>query len=422
MSADPAEPGVVIVGGGQAGVDTAFALRLSGYAGAVTIVSAEVEVPYRRPPLSKEFLDPVERSDIARLRALESYEDKGIALRLGARVAAVERRDRRVRLQDGTQLSYDRLVLATGAAPRRLRLDGADADGVHVVRSLSDAADLRTALDGAGQVVVVGGGFIGLEVAVAARKRGTAVTIVEMGPRLLGRAASEELSEHVLTFHRAMGAQVILGDSLASVQAQDGRLTSITTARGVELQADVMVVGVGVQPDCALAQEAGLAVDDGIVVDAFLRTGDPHIYAIGDCARFPTRFAPGPVRLESIQNASDQARHVAKQIASGVDEPFGPVPWFWSDQGELSIKMAGLTTAHDQTLVVDAPEGEAFSVLCFRAGVLVGVDSVGDGASHKAARKLLASSDPVTYEEATAPGFDLKTRAKTRAVPAISGA
>lgn len=421
MSTDLAGPGVVIVGGGQAGVDAAFALRLAGYGGAVTIVSDEVEVPYRRPPLSKEFLDRADDPEVARLRAVDAYDDRAIALRLGSRVAAIDRADQLVRLQDGAALAYDWLVLATGAAPRRLALDGTDADGVHVLRSLGDAAGLRTALDDASEVVVIGGGFIGLEVAAAARKRGAAVTIIEMGPRLLGRAASQELSEHVLAFHRAMGAQVVLGDSLAAIRTQDGRLSSLRTTLGLDLSADVMVVGVGVVPDSALAQEAGLTVDDGIVVDTFLRTSDPRIFAIGDCARFPTKFATEPVRLESIQNASDQARHVAKEIVSGVDQPFGPVPWFWSDQGDLTIRMAGLTTGYEQTLAIGSATDGDFSVLCFRAGVLVGADSVGDMASHMAARKILASPDPLTYEEASAPTFDLKARSKMRPASAPSG-
>jgi len=414
MTSGAADPGVVIVGGGQGGVDAAFALRMSGYLGEVTVLSGENEVPYRRPQLSKEYLDPAGPQDVARLRTLESYEDKGVSLRLGCRVESIDRGGRRVRVDDGGFLAYDRLVLATGASLRTLPLPAADVAGVHGVRSLGDACDLRRDLDLAAHVVVVGGGFIGLEIAAAARSRGAVVTVVEMGERLLGRVASHHLSDHVLAFHRRTGTRVELGDSVTAIHTRDGRLTSVTTTRGLTLPADVLVVGVGVTPDCVLAQEAGLEVDDGIVVDEFLRTTDDRIFAIGDCARFPTRFAAGSVRLESIQNASDQARHVAKTITDGPTEPFGPVPWFWSNQGELTIRMAGLSTGHDRTVVVGDPEDGAFSVLCFREGVLVGVDSVEHGGAHMAARKLLGGGDPVTYQEAAVPGFDLTARSKAR--------
>ncbi|GGM64352.1 NAD(P)/FAD-dependent oxidoreductase [Dactylosporangium sucinum] len=408
--------GVVVVGAGQAGAEAALGLRAAGYGRPVTLVGAEPELPYRRPPLSKGFLDHSEDADDLQVRAAPVYAEHRVDLRLATRVTSIDRARRSVALDDGSELSYEWLVLATGAVPRRLPHDGAHASGVHVLRSLGDAGGLRAALAGARDVVVVGGGFIGLEVAARARKRGAEVTVVELAPRLMGRAVSAELSQYALSFHRALGTAVLLGDSLASIVAPGGRVRSVTTAQGAELRADALVVGVGVSVESGLAVDAGLAVDDGVVVDAYLRTSDPYIFAIGDCARFPTRFAPGPVRLESVQNATDQARHVAREIAGGVDEAFEPVPWFWSDQGDLRIQLAGLTAGHDQTVVTGAPEAGHFSVLCFRNGALVGVDSVRDARSHLASRKLLASPEPVTYAEASAPGFDLKTRATPRAV------
>ncbi len=405
---------MVVIGGGQAGAETVLALRAAGYEDPVTLVCAEPELPYRRPPLSKGFLDHSEVSDELPVRARAVYDAQRIGLRLGARVVSIDRPGRLVGLDDGDELSYDWLVLATGAEPRRLPMEGAEASGVHVLRSIHDADALRGALDKAQSVVVVGGGFIGLEVAVSARKRGAAVAVLEMAPRLMGRAVSAELSDYALGFHREMGTQIRLGDSLASIETSGGILCGVTTAAGTALPADVLVVGVGVRVEDSLAAAAGLAVDDGILVDEFLRTRDPRIFAVGDCARFPTRFAPGSVRLESVQNATGQALHVATAIATGNAEAYDEVPWFWSHQGDLRIQMAGLTTGHDRTLLTGAVEAGRFSVLCFREGVLVGVDSVSDVRSHQSARRLVGSHNPVTYAEASAADFDLKTRALAR--------
>lgn len=403
--------GVVVVGGGHAGTEAAFALRAAGYAGPVTLVCAESGLPYRRPPLSKGYLDGDEDRDELWLRAAVVYEDQDIGLRLGTRAVAIDRARRRVALDRGGELSYDLVVLATGAEALSLPLAAGDVSGVRVLRSVEDADGLRAAMDRARTVVIVGGGFIGLEAAVSARKRGVAVTVLELAPRLMARAVSRELSDFALSHHRALGTDVCLGESLASIDAPGGCLRAVTTSEGVRLSADVLVVGVGVSAQAGLAADAGLVVNDGIVVDECLRTSDPHIFAIGDCARFPTRFAPGPVRLESVQNATDQAAHVAKVIATGADDCYDAVPWFWSHQGSLRIQLAGLTDGHDETLLTGSIAGGRFSVLCFREGVLVGVESVNDVRSHQSARRLLASRAPVTYAEASTPDFDLKDRA-----------
>jgi 3-phenylpropionate/trans-cinnamate dioxygenase ferredoxin reductase subunit len=381
--------GVVIVGGGQAAVDTAFALRLEDYAGPITVLSGETDLPYRRPQLSKELLvhDAYE-PDL--LRDDRSYEQRRITLRQGVWVVGIERSAARVILADGSAVSYDHLVLATGAEPRRIELPRVDPTRVFVLRSLSDALELRKALESARTVAVIGGGYIGLEVAAAARAMGLGVTVHEASDRLMGRGLSREASDHALGWHQSRGTEVRLATT------QD------------DIDADVVMLGVGVVPNTRLAEGAGLTIDNGVLVDEHLRTSDPRIFAIGDVARFPTRFAPAPVRLESIQNASDQARHVAAEIASGVDAPFDAVPWFWTDQGDLNIKMAGLTSGYERAITLGDLASGSFSVLCFRDGLLVGVDSVNDAKRHRVARRRLAAAEPPSLEEASQPGFDLR--------------
>ncbi|MCR6030093.1 NAD(P)-binding protein [Nocardioides sp. zg-579] len=384
-----AVPGVVIVGGGQAGVDLAFSLRFEQYAGPVTVISAEAELPYRKPPLSKDHL-ALGATETEYLRSGESYAEESITLRLGVRVTEIERTAHTVTLDDGTTVPYTHLVLALGAEARTLPMANIPADKVLSLRSLADARKVHALFETAADIAVVGGGFIGLEAAAAAAKRGIKVTVYEAAPRLMGRAVCETVSDFALTWHREHGVEIVFGADLS------------------EIRADGAVVGIGVTPTTDIAEKAGLQTDDGIVVDETLRTSDPAIFAIGDCARFPTGFASGPVRLESIQNASDQARHVAHEIATGECSGYASVPWFWSDQGDLAIKMAGITSGHDETLVLGNVDSGSFSVLCFADGVLVGADSVNDGKTHMTMRRLLAKGVRVTLAEASAPGFDLK--------------
>lgn len=384
-----AVPGVVIVGAGQAGVDAAFSLRFENYADPITIVTAETELPYRKPPLSKENLAK-ESYEIEYLRNEESYSGDSITLRAGVRVTEIDRAAHMVSLDDGTTLPYSHLVLALGAEPRTLPLANISPDKVLTLRSLGDARQVGALFETVDSIAVIGGGFIGLEAAAAAAKWGIKVTVYETAPRLMGRAVSEPVSDYALTWHRKHGLDIVFG------------------ADPSEIQADGAIVGIGVVPTTDIAEKAGLEIDNGIVVDETLRTSDPAIFAIGDCARFPTVFADESMRLESIQNASDQARHVAHEIATGEHSAYLAVPWFWSDQADLAIKMAGITSGYEQTVVVGDMEAGSFSVLCFKDGVLIGADSVNDGKTHMITRRLLAKGVKVTLAEASAPGFDLK--------------
>ncbi|MFF8828528.1 NAD(P)/FAD-dependent oxidoreductase [Streptomyces sp. NPDC015131] len=400
---------MVIVGAGQAGSDTAAALRAGGFTGAVTLIGDEAAVPYQRPPLSKAYL--AGRTDAAglELRPEGFYGAHGIERVRRDPVARIDRDRAGVVLASGRTLPYDRLVLATGARPRSLPVPGAGLTGVQALRSLADAEALRRALAGARHLVVVGGGFVGLEVAATASGLGVPATVVEAGARVMGRTVGPEVSERLAAEHRARGVELVLGREVTALEGdRRGRVRVVELNDGRRLPADVVVVGIGVLPAVELAADAGLEVGGGIVVDARLRTSDRAVYAVGDCARFPSPYAPGRLRLESVQNASDQARHVAGQLC-GAPAPYTAVPWFWTEQYDLRVQIAGIVRAGDRRVTVGDPAGR-FSVLCFRDGLLVGAESVNRPADHMITRRLLASDGPrPTPDEAARPGFDLKT-------------
>lgn len=325
----------------------------------------------------------------------------------------IDRAGRRVVLASGEALAYDHLVLALGARNRALPVPGAELDGVVQLRTLGDAEGLRRRLEGAREAVVVGAGFIGLEFAAVAAARGVAVTVVEATDRPMARSLSPEMSAFFRNAHERQDVRFVFGATVVRVLGADRRATGVETADGQRFPADLVLVGIGVVPDAELAAEAGLAVADGIVVDERLATGDPAISAIGDCARHPCRFAAGggPVRIESVQNAVDQARCVAVRLAGRSAEPYGAMPRFWSDQGALKLQIAGLATPHDRAVARGDPAQGAFSVFCFRGGRLVGVESANRPLDHVLARKLLANGTDLSSEQAGDPLFDLKAHA-----------
>lgn len=407
------EAGVVILGTGQAGFQAAASLRDGGYGGRIVLVGDEPELPYQRPPLSKAFLAGSADAETVRLRPQSFYDHHRIDILPGERALAIDRRARRLQLASGASLDYDHLVLALGARPRRLPIPGAELDGVMVLRTLRDATELRDRLHAAERVVLVGAGFIGLEFAAVASKLGKPVTIVEATERVMARVVSPAVSHHFAAAHAHWGARLRFGTSVARVLGEAGRVRAVETTRGDTLPADLMVISVGVMPNTGLAAAAGLATEDGILVDAELATGDPAISAIGDCARYPSRFAEQFVRLESVQNAVDQARCVAARLA-GRPAPYRAVPWFWSDQADLRLQIVGLTVGYDQAVLRGDPKAGAFSVFCFRNGRLIGIESVNRPADHIAGRRLLAAAPDLTPEQAADPGYDLKAHASTR--------
>lgn len=404
------DPSVVIVGAGHAGVEAAAALRARGFGGAVTLVGEERALPYQRPPLSKRYLH--DAAAHAALRDAGFYAAERIGLRTGVRVAAIDRRAQRVTLDDGERLAYDHLVLATGTRARRLDLPGAEADGVLTLRTLADADALRARLHAARSLVIVGAGFIGLELAAAARPLGVAVHVLESAPRALSRVASSAAAAHLVHVQAAEGARFTFGAFVAGIDAPNGRVAGVTLDDGRHLAADVVVVAAGAVPNVELAAAAGLAVDDGVVVDAGLATSDPAIFAIGDCARFPA--GEGSMRLESVQNAADQARAMAARL-TGDDAPYARVPWFWSDQGTQRLQIAGVARADDEAIVRGDPARGAFSVFRYRGGALVAVESINRPADHAMARRLLSGGRTPSPAQAADPGFDLAAFAAGRA-------
>jgi 3-phenylpropionate/trans-cinnamate dioxygenase ferredoxin reductase component len=387
-------PVVAVIGAGQAGFQTASSLRQEGFDGRVVLIGDEPGLPYQRPPLSKSYLSGDSGLEELWLRPEAFYEKQEIELITGEAVTAIDRARLSLRLASGGAIECDHVVLATGARCRLLPVPGAGLDGVLPLRTLADADILRERLAQARNVVVVGAGFIGLEFAAVAIAAGAAVHIIEVTHHPMGRVVSAPMSRFFTEAHRAWGAEISLGTGVARILGDDGRVTAVETSDGRVLPADLVLICIGVAPNAELAYDAGVAIDNGIVVDAFLATGIPEIAAIGDCANFPTRFASGRVRLESVQNGVDQAREVAARIAGKRVTPYDKVPWFWSDQRDLKLQIAGLTAGHDKAVLRGDPENGSFSVFCFAGERLIGVESVNRPADHIAARRLLALADP----------------------------
>lgn len=405
-----AAAGIVIIGAGQAGVQTAEALRSSGYEGSITMLGDEADGPYHRPPLSKAWLaGDMEAAQLV-MRAPEMLARKHIELRTGVTVTGIDRAAKRVLLADGTTLPYSGLLLATGSTPRRLPLPGGDAAGVLALRSKSDANAMaeRMALciEKNLPVVVIGGGFIGLEVAATARKKGLAVTVLEAAPRLLGRVLAPKLSDWYAELHRSHGVNLVFDARIAALNVgADGAVTSVQMADGTVHPAGLVVVGIGVNANEQLALAAGLECDRGIVVDGCGRTSDPAIVAAGDCTA--RRLPDGSLlRLESVQNATEQGKSAAAALL-GQDRPFTATPWFWSDQYDKKLQMAGLSTGADQWAVRGDMAANSFSVYHFKGEQLLAVDSVNAAKEHLQARKLLDAGVSPTLAQAADTGFDL---------------
>lgn len=408
---------ILIAGAGQAGYQTAASLRQEGYDGGIVLIGDEPGLPYQRPPLSKAYLQGKLTSAALRFRQSEWYAQQRIE-HLEARIEGIDRAQQALRLGDGTRLPYDHLVLALGARNRVPPVPGMALEGVLGLRTLADADALAARLAQARRVVVVGAGFIGLEFAAAAVARGVEVDVLEIGTRPMARALSPTMSAAFDAAHRGWGVRLHYGQGLHSVLGAEGRATGVSTTGGQEIEADFVVCAIGVLPNVELAAQAGLAVDNGVRVNALLQTDDPAISAIGDLVSFPSPWAAQPIRLESVQNAVEQARAVAARLAGKPAAPYAALPWFWSDQGELKLQIAGLSAGFDTCIVTGDAAARQFSVLCFHAGRLIAVESCNRPADHMAARKLLARHTELDLAQAAAAGFELKAFEEATRPPA----
>lgn len=386
----------VIIGASHAAASLAATLRQEGWEGGITMVGGDSYPPYHRPPLSKAYLSGDKDADSLAIRPRDYYASQDVELRLGVRAEHIDREARRVALSDGSSLTYSHLALVTGALPRRINLPGSDLKGVHYLRDIRDVDAIREQVSAGKSGVIVGGGYIGLETAASLRAAGMQVTVLEAMSRVLQRVTVPEVSAFFTRVHGEEGV-AIETDTTVSAFNGDGVLRSVTCSDGREFPADLAIVGIGVVPDTALAEAAGLEVDDGIVVDEFARTSDPCIVAAGDCTRHYNPVYDRWLRLESVQNANEQARTAAKTVA-GNPTAYHALPWFWSDQYDVKLQIAGLSEGHDQLVVRgDMSAGRSFTVFYLREGRLIAADAVNRPKDFMAAKRaVLAGCTPDT--------------------------
>jgi len=390
---------VVIVGAGHGGAQVGIALRQNGFTGSIRVIGREPELPYERPPLSKEYLARDKTFDRIMIRPATFWADKTIEFSLGSEVTAVDPAARTVTTDSGETIAYGTLVWATGGDPRRLTLDGHDLAGVHAVRTRADADRLMAELDaGAKRAVVIGGGYIGLEAAAVLTKFGVHVTLLEALPRVLARVAGEALSTFYEAEHRAHGVDLRTNVSVAALEGSDGKVTGVRLADGNVLPAEIVIVGIGIIPATAPLIAAGAKGGNGIEVDDVCRTSLPDIYAIGDCAAHANSYADGAViRLESVQNANDQATTVAKAIL-GNPIPYKAVPWFWSNQYDLRLQTVGLSIGHDATVTRGDPATRSFSVVYLKQGRVIALDCVNAVKDYVQGKKLVEQGAVIAPE------------------------
>lgn len=396
---------VVVIGAGQAGFSVSAKLRDLGHAGQVTLVGDEASPPYQRPPLSKAYLLGEMTEERLYFRPRSFYEERSIGLRLGTHAEHIDRAAREVRLSDGTSLPYARLVLATGSRPRRLPPAlGGDLGGVYAVRNLSDIDAVKSEFGAGRHVLVVGGGYIGLEAAAVASKLGLRVTVVEAAPRILQRVAATETSDYFRRLHRGHGIDLREGVGLEGLLGA-GRVGGARLTDGAELEVDFVLAGIGIHPNTELAEQAGLEIDNGIKVDEYCRTSDPAILAAGDCASFPWRGMR--VRLESVGNAIEQAEAAARVIM-GEPQLYTARPWFWSDQFDVKLQIAGLSFGHDR-VAIRKGEGASVSFWYYRGEELLAVDAMNDSRAYMIAKRLIEAGKSPAPELVANPGTELKS-------------
>ena len=403
---DPVD--VIIVGAGHGGAQCAIALRQQGYTGSITMIGRETEPPYERPPLSKEYLARDKPFERLYIRPPQFWDDKDISLRLGTEVRAIDPETKTVTLGDDTQLTYGILIWATGGDPRQLTCAGAELGGVHSVRTREDVDRLMRELDrGAKRIVVIGGGYIGLEAAAVLTKLGAEVTLLEALPRILSRVAGKELSAFYEAEHRAHGVDLRTGVAVDCLVGH-GIVGGVQLADGSVIPADAVIVGIGIVPAVAPLLKAGATGTNGVEVDELCHTSLPGIYAIGDCASFACAHADGTImRVESVQNANDMAICVAKTIC-GDPKPYRAFPWFWSNQYDLKLQTAGISAGYDASVVRGDPATRSFSVIYLKSGRMVAIDAINSVKDYVQGRKLIEAEVSPDCELLADPAIALK--------------
>jgi len=401
---------LVIAGGGQAAAQAAQSARQGGFEGRITLVAEEACLPYQRPPLSKKFLaGDIERDRLV-LKPQDFYAAREIELMLEMRVESIDPGDRQVRLADGSSLDYSHLLLATGATPRRLDLPGSELAGVHYLRTVADVESIREAFAPGQRLVIVGAGYIGLEVAAVAVGAGLDVTVVEAADRVMARSVCPEMSAFYADYHRQAGVELRLETALGSLLGKD-RVVAVQTGAGERLDCDLVIIGIGIVPSTDLAAEAGLECADGIDVDAGCRTAAPGIFAAGDCASYPHPWIGRQIRLESVQNAIEQGKAAAASIC-GQTQAFDAIPWFWSDQYDLKLQIAGFSHGYDETVRRGDRDSAGFSVFYLRSGRVIAVDCVNDPRVFMTARKYLGDQPSWPVDAIADPATDLAALAE----------
>jgi 3-phenylpropionate/trans-cinnamate dioxygenase ferredoxin reductase component len=400
---------VVIVGGGQAAVQAIDTLRRKGFSGELVLIGDEPWLPYQRPPLSKKYLAGALERERLLLRPQHFYESHSVEARLGRRVEEISRREQRLRLDDGSGVAYDALLIATGSRPRPLAAPGADLEGVYFLRTIADVERIRVELIAGKRLVIVGGGYIGLEVAATAREAGLEVTVLEMADRVMNRVVCPEISAFYQAEHARHGVRILCNSKVRALAAapRSRRVRAVVTGDGEEHAADVVIVGCGVLPADELAVAAGLACENGIVVDDRCRTSDPVIYAAGDCTSHPSLHYGRRLRLESVDNAFEQGASAALNLI-GLDTVHHKVPWFWSDQYDLKMIIVGIGQGYDTVVMRGDPASHAFSACYLRGGELIAIDTVNHAKDQMAARKLIAARARPNPDKLADPSVPLK--------------
>ena len=388
---------LVIVGGGHAAAQLASRLRQMKFSGEARLLTAEPHLPYNRPPLSKGFLAGELPKERLRLFPEAVYQRINCALSFSSEVVAVDRSAKQVRLADGEEVPYDKLVLATGAVVLRLKVPGSDLAGIHYVRTIEDIEGLQAEVAPGKKLVVIGGGYIGLEIAAVGRKLGLQVTVLEAADRILQRVCAPEVSEFYTEVHRSEGVAVECNAMVTAIEG-DGRVARVITADGNSFDADIVVVGIGIAPNDALARAAGLACDNGVTVDEFCQTSDPDIFAAGDCANHPNAIYGRRLRLESVQNATDQAKTIAG-VLTGNPQPYADLPWFWSDQYDLYLQIAGVALDYDQVVERGDRAARKVSFFYLKGDLVQACDAVNMAAEFNAAKQLILQKRSVTPEQ-----------------------